>query len=70
MNHFARKPEETVEAWVVRLEETDPHGLSEADQAHYRECLAAGRRQLEEQQRWQRTLIEEGEPISGAPRLS
>src|SRR5262245_4461726 len=40
MNHFARKPEESVEAWVVRLEETDPPGLSEADQLLYRECLA------------------------------
>jgi len=70
MNHFARKPEESVEAWVVRLEETDPPGLSEADQLLYRECLAAARRQFEEQQRWQRTLIEEGEPVSGGARLS
>jgi hypothetical protein len=67
MNHFARKPEETLEAWVERLEETDPSGLSEADQLLHRECLAAARRQLEEQQRWQRTLIEEGSQFRRRP---
>ncbi len=68
MNYFARKPEETIEAWVERLEKADTEGLSEADRAAHRECLGAARRQLEEQQRWQRTLTEEGESLSSAAR--
>jgi hypothetical protein len=67
MNYFARKPEESVEDWAARLEQVDPHLLTEADQGVYHECLDAARRQLQEQQRWQRALIAEEGAVPAAP---
>ena len=67
MNYFARKPEESVQDWALRLEQVDPHLLTEAEQSDYRECLDAARRQLQEQERWQRALIAEEEAVPAAP---
>ncbi len=59
MNPFARKPEETVADWEARLERVDPAGLTAAEQAAHAECLWAARNQLQEQERWEQTLLKE-----------
>jgi hypothetical protein len=67
MNYFARKPEEGVQEWTARLQQVDPHNLPEVDQAAYQECLDAARRQLQEQERWQRSLIaDEAQPAASS----
>jgi hypothetical protein len=67
MNYFARKPEESVQDWAARLEQVDTGILAETEQIAYRECLSAARRQLQEQERWQRALIEEDGALPTAP---